>query len=190
MTKLTKTIYDLAEENNGYLTIREAVESGIDSALVAQLASRGSLERKSLGLYRLVQYPLGPHEQIQEALLWPQALRPLAYSVLSHVTALEVYGLSDVNPDKIHISVPVKARLRRKTPTWMALHRQHIHPSEITMHDGLPITTAAKAIADSAEMYVGPRIIADAVRQAYSRGLISKNEFTDFDSRFDLQLGR
>ncbi len=40
--------------------------------------------------------------QIMEATLWPRG----AHGALSHETALDLYGLSDVNPAKIHITVP------------------------------------------------------------------------------------
>ena len=36
---------------------------------------------------------------------------------ISHLTALSAYGISDANPDRIHITVPKSTRLRRQQPT-------------------------------------------------------------------------
>src|SRR5882724_1988183 len=41
----------------------------------------------------------------------------------SHETALGVYGTSDANPSRVHVTVPKAARLTRRKPKWSVIHR-------------------------------------------------------------------
>jgi predicted transcriptional regulator of viral defense system len=58
---------------------------------------------------------------------------------LSHETALAVYGISDVNPSRVYITVPKQARLRRQKPKWIVIHREELTAGQITVHEGLPV---------------------------------------------------
>jgi hypothetical protein len=42
---------------------------------------------------------------------------------LAHQTALGVYGICDVNSAQVHLTVPKDARLRRRKPKWILIHR-------------------------------------------------------------------
>jgi predicted transcriptional regulator of viral defense system len=41
---------------------------------------------------------------------------------LSHDTALLIYGISDLNPSRVHLTVPKSVRLRRARPEWITIH--------------------------------------------------------------------
>jgi predicted transcriptional regulator of viral defense system len=72
--------------------------------------------------------------------------------VLSHETALAVYGISDANPAVVHITVPKAARLRREKPKWITIHHADLAPAEIVMHEALPLTSIARTVADILEI--------------------------------------
>src|ERR1700682_6158745 len=84
-------LYDLAKEHGGLFTAHEAQEAGFAPAHIVNLAARGQIERRSRGVYRFLLYPRTQHEQLHEAVLWPQAHRHLPYSLISHTSALELY---------------------------------------------------------------------------------------------------
>jgi predicted AAA+ superfamily ATPase len=48
-----KTLYEIAEDNHGFLTVDDARQAGILPQRLAEMARRGSLQREGLGLYRL-----------------------------------------------------------------------------------------------------------------------------------------
>jgi hypothetical protein len=78
-----------------------------------------------------------------EATLWPgRGVR----GVLSDETALELYGLSDVNPAKIDVTVPRAHRIRRKIPSAYRIHHEDLPGRDVTLFEGIPIVTPARAI--------------------------------------------
>ncbi len=48
-----------------------------------------------------------------EASLWPQVRRPDVRGVISHVSALAIYELTDVSPAKVHLTLASQMRVRR-----------------------------------------------------------------------------
>src|SRR4051794_32721332 len=81
------------------------------------------LERMTRGVYRIAQYPADRLAQYREAILWARASQGPEHVALSHDTALLVYGISDANPSRVHLSVPMSARLRRERLRWITVHR-------------------------------------------------------------------
>ena len=67
-------------------------------------------------------FPADRFSQYREAILWAQASRGPGRVALSHETALVVYGISDANPARVHLTVPKAARFRREKPKGVALH--------------------------------------------------------------------
>src|SRR5665213_1759032 len=86
------------------------------------------LERRGHGLYRLHYLPVTPLDAYMEATLWPRGAR----GVLSHESALDLYELSDVNPSKIHFTVPRAHRIRREIPALYRVHHEAIADEDVT----------------------------------------------------------
>jgi len=154
-----EALFELGSDNYGFVTQDDAHMIGIPAQRLVVLHHRGLLERRRQGLYRVVALPVTPLDSYMEATLWPVGVR----GVLSHETALELHGLSDVNPAKIHISVPKEHRTRRTVPAQYVLHRQDLDPADVTAHEGVPIVTAARAIRDAHAEHLGPALIRQAI---------------------------
>src|SRR3990172_11685374 len=101
-----RALFAIASAQAGYFTAAQARESGYSSQLLAHHARTGRFLRIARGLYRLRDYPSAPREEIVAA--W---LRAGTDAVVSHESALDLFGLSDVIPNAIHLTVP---RARRK----------------------------------------------------------------------------
>ena len=106
-------------------------------------------------------------DQYMEAVLWARG--PAA---LSHATALDLHDLSDVNPAKIHLTVPADFRTTRAPKDMYVLHRRDLAAADVTYHDGIPIVTARRAILDGIEQHLGGHLIDQAVVAARRRGLV------------------
>ena len=119
-------LYALAGEHGGLLLSKEARALGIKDSVLVRLAHRDRLERMTRGVYRIAQYPADRLAQYREAILWARASQGPEQVALSHETALLVYGISDVNPSRVHLTVPVSARLRQERPRWIAVHRADV----------------------------------------------------------------
>jgi predicted transcriptional regulator of viral defense system len=162
----------LAEEHDGLFTSAQARRAGITDSVLSRLHQRGRIERMTRGVYRIPYVPLNRFSQYREAVLWAKAQRGPKAVALSHETALVAYGISDANPESVHLTVPRAARLRRKKPRAIVLHRRDIKLAEITNFEGLPITTIGRTVADL--LAAGGRIdlARQAIRDAQREGFI------------------
>ena len=165
-------LFELAQDQDGYFTMRQAAAQGIKPTTLIQAARRSSLvERRSRGVYRLTLFPTGSgREHLWEAVLWPQVGTDVT-AVLSHETALRLHQLSDVNPAEVHITVPKTARLERTVPDWLAVHRTDLAEYDITYVDGLRATAVERTLLDIARSLPQSNVLADAVRDARRRDL-------------------
>jgi len=165
--RIYNTLAQIAVDQHGYVTARDAVASGVDPHRLVEMARRGTIERVAHGIYRMpVISPTGL-EQLMEATLWPHG-----QGVLSHETALDLHGLCDVNPAKIHITVPRSYRLTREAPALYTIHRCDLEASETTRHEGIPVVTPGRAIADGIETHLRGDLLRQAIDTARRRGSI------------------
>jgi predicted transcriptional regulator of viral defense system len=163
----------LAEQNDGLVTASQARNLGIKDSVLARLTQRRKLERVARGVYRIPYFPADRLSQYREAILWARASQGPERVALSHETALGVYGISDVNPSRVHITVPKSARLRRQKPKWIMLHRGDLPPSDVTTHEGLPVTTVAKSVLDVMDATGRLGLVRQAIKDARKEGYIS-----------------
>lgn len=170
-------LYRLAESQTGYFTAKQALEAGMDrSTLRYHARPGGRYERVRRGLYRLRHFPESAQEHVIAAWL---PLRD-AGGVVSHESALELYDLSDVIPEEVHISLPRRKRGQRPRP-GVRLHGLERPPSisEQRRIHGVPVTTPERSIVDSLETGAQPEQIEMAVSQALDRGLTTRRRLRE-----------
>ena len=169
-------LYDLAEGQLGHFTTAQAREAGLHPVRLVQLHRHGDIERLSRGVYRLTRYPASPLGQYMEAALWPQVRRSGAQATISHESALAIYGLSDVSPAKVHITLPHALRIRRAVPRHLMLHYADLEPQDIKQVDGVPVTTAARTIRDVHAAHLGPALVRQAITDGRKTGHLTFDE--------------
>jgi predicted transcriptional regulator of viral defense system len=169
-------LFLLAEENDGLVTAENARRAGFTDSVLARLVQRGRIERTSRGVYRIPYVTPGRFSQYREAILWAQANRGPDIVAISHATALVAYGISDANPASIHLTVPKAARLRRDKPKAVVIHRENIEPDDITIHEGMPVTTVARTITDLLNSSERMDLIRQAIADARREGFIGDSE--------------
>lgn len=162
-------LYRLAESQAGYFTTGQAEAVGMQRSTLRHHARPGGrYERVRRGLYRVRHFPSSSHEHVVAAWL------PLrnTQAVVSHESALELYGLSDLIPDAVHISIPRTTRGRRPRP-GVQFHTVAQHPTdpETRLVHGIPVTTPERSIVDALEGGTQVEQVELAVRQALDRGL-------------------
>ena len=143
---------------------------------LAQLHQRGDIARVTRGVYRLTRYPISPLGQYMEAALWPQVRRPDAHGVISHESALAIYGLSDASPAKVHVTLPTDFRIRRAVPKRLVLHYADLKPREVQQVEGVPVTTAARAIRDSHAAHLGAALVRQAINDGRRTGHLTLDD--------------
>lgn len=158
-------LYETAEGQAGYFSASQARRSGFSWERLSSNADKGRFARVRRGIYRLTQFPGSDNEDL--FVIW---LLTGPDSVISHESALALYDLSDVMPSEIHVIVPRSSSRRR------AGVRQHTHrlaADEVTMREGLPVTTVSRTLADVAGAGLAEEQVRQAIQEAIERGLTS-----------------
>src|SRR5690349_14504727 len=86
-------LFETAAAQEGLFTTQQAAEAGYSPQLLVHHVHRGRIVRVHRGIYRLVHFPAGEHEELVAAWLWSERM-----GVVSHQTALALHGLSDALP--------------------------------------------------------------------------------------------
>ncbi len=139
---LRRKLTALASRQSGYFTAAQALEIGYSYQSQKYHADRANWIRVDRGLYRLPEWPAGEHDDLVRWSLWSKGL-----AVVSHETALTVHDLGDVNPGRIHLTVP--PGFRAKAP-GAVLHRGTVPESDIHEHEGFRVTTPVRTLLDVA----------------------------------------
>lgn len=170
-------LYETAASQQGLFTTQQAAAAGYSPQLLVHHTRAGKLARVRRGIYRLVYFPRGEHEELVVAWLWSEHA-----SVISHQTALGLHELSDVLPAHVHLSLPVAWRHRRfRVPPDVVLHHADVADDERTWFGPVPVTTPRRTLNDCANLGVSPELLGDAARQALRRGLVLPEELGDVD---------
>lgn len=169
-------LFEIASGQGGYFTAAQARRCGFSWALLAYHSKRGRFLRIRQGLYRLRDYPSSPREDVMAA--WLTTGRDVA--AVTHESALDLHGLSSAIPETVHLTVPRSGRYRAASP-GVALHTstRSFGAGELTMVDGIRVTTPVRSIVDAAEAGTAPEQITAAVNQALARGMTTEKQLLD-----------
>ena len=163
---------ELATDQHGYLTTAQAQQLGIGRDTIRKIAKRGALQRVSWGVYRLPTFPASTFAEYMEASLWPAGVS----GVISHESALAIRDLSDVNPPKVHITVPKAFRVRRAIPRYLVIHHTDLSDTDIASVEGVPTTTVRRAIEDCHRTHLGPALLRQAIEDGEREGYLRPDE--------------
>ena len=100
-------------------------------------------------------------------------MRVGADAYLTHDAVLAFHELAQVNPRQIRIGTPHRARAR--LPEFVEVVRQQIDPADLTVYEGVPSATIARALIDCRDMIMRDRLL-DAVTTAKRTGLLRTRE--------------
>jgi predicted transcriptional regulator of viral defense system len=162
------SLYEIAEGQAGYFTAHQASKAGFSWERLSSNVKNGRFLRVARGVYRLSHFPGSPLEDLFIA--W---LRAGEHSVISHESALLVYDLADVLPGKIHIIVPRTASRRKR---GIKLHTNRLNRRDVTVREGLPVTTVPRTIADVIVSGLADEHLRKAIVEALQRGLTTREE--------------
>lgn len=143
-------LLQIAESQQGYFTSRQAEESGFSRTNFHRKIQSGKWRKEALrGIYRFANFPSTLRPELALWTLWSADKQGNPQGIFSHETALEIHGLSDLTPAKIHMSVPRSFRKRNKIPSNLCLHFvDDIPQSEIESRQGYRVTVPLRTLAD------------------------------------------
>jgi hypothetical protein len=109
--------------------------------------------------------------------LWSRNRREETEGVYSHDTALSLYELSDLNPAKLHMTVPTAFRRNSEVPGILVLHYADLPQADVQTAQGFQLTRPLRTLLDVMELGTMERnFLRQALRQALDRGLITREQ--------------
>lgn len=165
-------LWDIAATQHGFVTAQQATSAGIDKHALQMLIQRGTLERAAYGVYRFPRYPVGEHDNLALAVLWTR----VPETALSHETALDVYGISDVNPNRIHLTVGTHRRFRRSGGQVYVVHYQDLRPAQLGWWQEIPTVTPLTAIQQCLSYGTPTYLLRQAIERGHAQGYLTTSE--------------
>lgn len=130
------------------MTTSQAEAVGVDRGTLFELVRLGALERARHGIYRLTMAPPSPHDHIRA--VWLQAepgpLRPeQRRAAVCRQTAAELYGIGDLFPPAIQMTLPVPRRTNQRD---VRFYSASLAAEDIGWVDAIRVTRPARIVSD------------------------------------------
>ena len=165
-------LFEIAAAQDGLFTTQQAAEAGYSPQLLAHHLGAWRMIRVRRGIYRLVHFPAGDHEELTAIWLWSEHA-----GVFSHQTAFALHDLSDVLPSRVHLTLPAAWRKRRlRVPDGVVLHYGDVPESDRRWFGPVPATAPMRTLQDCAGEHLQPEILRGAAADALHRGLVTRDE--------------
>lgn len=174
-------LYETAAAQEGLFTTQQAAEAGYSPQLLVHHVRGGRMLRVRRGVYRLVHFPAGEHEELVVVWLWSGRA-----GVFSHETALWLHGLSDLLPAQTHMTLPAGWTKRRlRVPAGVVLHHADVAPKERAWVGPVPMTSVSRTLNDLARSGLSPELLRQAAKQALHRGLTTRDEIVEVEQALE-----
>lgn len=177
-TRLGRAL-DFARANHGLIPTWVLTDEGLTTAQIRHLVHDGILERIIRGLFRLA----GTRTSLQDVAAVVTRHRG-AHG--SHVSALFVHGLDIAPPRRPQFTLESGST---SGTTLGVLHRSPLDPADCTRRHGIPVTTLARAIVDSAGVLTTDELAA-VVNEAISRKMVRLQHILEAADRVEAAPGR
>lgn len=179
-TDSSQKLFQTALDQQGYFTTRQAVAAGYSEKNHAFHVKRGNWVREQRGIYRLAQLPLPQDSDLILWSLWSRDRKSQAQGTYSHQTALRIHEITDLNPSKLHMTVPPTFRRSVPIPKVLVLHEGVVTPKDIEQKKGYAVTSVRRTLEDLIrEQSVTLAIIRQGVKEGIRRGILTLREVAD-----------
>jgi predicted transcriptional regulator of viral defense system len=168
-----QALYEVAAEQGGYFTAAQARATGHAYSQQHYHCSRGNWLRIDRGLFRLRHFPPDEREDLIRWSLWSRDQKGVPQAAVSHDTALTVHDLTDVMPERVHLTVP--RGFRKRVPAGCVLHFASLAEEEIEPRPGYSVTTSLRTLIDVAGSALSQEHLDAAVKEALERGLVRRS---------------
>ena len=168
---LRRDLGTIAASQAGYFTADQALGAGYEDANFGHHLATGAWRRVARGIYRVADWPDQPGDDFLFWHLWSGG-----HAVVSHLSAIEHWGLGQLEADSPHLTVP--RSFRRALPKGVSpspvLHRRDLEwQRDVTFSDrGFKVTTVPRTIVDIAPL-VDSDHLARTLEDAFRRGYLN-----------------
>jgi hypothetical protein len=173
----SQRLFDLAEQQQGFFTTKQAKAAGFAENTHPYHVQAGNWIREHRGIYRLAKFPISDRPDLVLWSLWSRNRTEKIEGAYSHQTALSLHELSDLNPAKLHMTVPTHFRRNSDIPGIVVLHYDNLPASEVQAGPGYRYTRPLRTILDLIDSDAVERtFVRQALRQAVESGLVTRQQ--------------
>lgn len=155
----------------GLVTSAQASARGVDYMTLSRLADSGDLLRLSQGVYKDAGAPADEHLDLRSAwlaseparLAWERLGDIPATAVVSGESAGRLHGIGEFRATKNEFTTPRRKQTQRPDTHYRT---RTLARDDVTLRDGLPVTTVERTIADLVEDRQDLSLVGHALRDA------------------------
>ena len=170
-SRVDTEVGELARRQHGVVARRQLRALGLGADAVDDRLRAGRLHRVHRGVYAVGHALLSRHG------VWMAAVLIAEHAVLSHRSASALWRIRQ--SDRVEITVATALRARPR----IAVHRIALPADEVTVHDGIPVTTPAQTLLDLAGVLT-PHDLERAANEAEVRRLTSPTSLDALVARY------
>ena len=159
---------EIANEQYGFVTTKDAADAGIPAVELRKLATRGSLKNVRRGVYRFTDARRTEKDAFAEAVL---RVGDDAFLIGESVLALLDLGL--VEPKTIKVGTP--NRVRQRDTGFVKIVEKKLPPETLTTYSEIRSQPVADALIESKSSIMPDRLM-DAFKKANRLGLLTPKE--------------
>ncbi|WP_216895065.1 type IV toxin-antitoxin system AbiEi family antitoxin domain-containing protein [Nocardia alni] len=160
-----RRLFEAAAQQGGYFTAAQAKSLGYSYQAQAHHVEAGNWWRVDRGLFRLVEWVPGTHDELARWTLWSRSR-----AVVSHESAATVHGIGEFESGRIHLTVPPGFTMHDDA---VALHYAHLPADDVSERSGYRVTTPLRTLVDIATNASDEDQLARAIDDARRTGLIT-----------------
>ncbi len=164
----------IAQEQYGYFTANQAVKHGYSKDNHSYHVNRGNWLRIDHGLFRLPGQPDCPEAEYARWFLWSRNQNGQPQGVVSHASALALYGLAEFDLENVHLTVP--PTFVKKAPAGCILHKMSLNLSAVESRPGFMATRLPRTLADLQPQLIAAGRWDEILRQTAESGALSRDE--------------
>jgi hypothetical protein len=177
--RVDAAIAALAKRQHGIVARGQLTDLGLGRGAIEHRVRCGRLHPLHRGVYAV------GHRALRREAWWlATVLAAGPGAALSYRSAAELWGMRYGSRARVEVSVP---RHRRSTAR-IEVHVVEMQPDEVTVHDGIPVTTPARTLLDLAAV-VPPQHLKAAFEEAEVRRLTSPTSLDALVARHQKRRG-
>ncbi|HEY1571361.1 MAG TPA: type IV toxin-antitoxin system AbiEi family antitoxin domain-containing protein [Pseudonocardiaceae bacterium] len=160
-----RQLFEFAAGQGGYFTAAQAKSLGYSYQAQAGHVEAGNWWRIDRGLFRLVEWVPGAHDELARWTLWSRER-----AVVSHESAMSVHGIGEFASRYVQLTVPPGFTMRNDA---VALHFADLPAADVAERSGYRVTTPPRTIIDIAATEPDQDQLARAIDDARRAGLVT-----------------
>ncbi|MHA3685278.1 type IV toxin-antitoxin system AbiEi family antitoxin domain-containing protein [Leucobacter sp. HY1910] len=166
-----RELAEITESQWGMVTSAQALARGLSHVDLARLADNGDLVRLAHGVYKDAGAPSSEHEDLRAAwlsiepkqLAWERTQHRPSFATVSGETATVLYGVGDLRAMRTEFTTLRRKQTQREEIRYKT---RTLTREDVTIREGLPVTTVERTIADLVEARTQLEHIGAVIRDA------------------------